>query len=364
MQFVPLPGGRAWVSVWETRVSDYAAFAAATTNGWHAAWFQETTNHPAVEVRWDEAEAFCAWLSQRERASGLLGANEGYRLPTSDEWTSSLGQAQDGDPSTIPGNFGPALKSDSFPHTSEVGTFQSNALGLYDLRGNVWEWCTAWPSEEGVIRILRGGGWRDHVPELLASGSAIARGPACHRRGLRVSMRPRPQAATPAGIAGCGHGPKNYSQLGNLAWEGLGCPVHWFTGGSTPSAFSILKLENDAYSRHPDRFVDRHIGPRQKDIETMLSALGHDSLDAMISAGVPNSIRTPELPEVPPAQSETEAHRVAPQLGRAESGLAHVHRAGLLQLHHPAGDPAKPPREPRLVHAVHAVSGRDFAGPA
>ena len=39
----------------------------------------------------------------------------------------------------------------------------------------------------------------------------------------------------------------------------------------------------------------------------MLSALGHDSLDAMISAGVPNSIRTPEPPELPPAQSETEA---------------------------------------------------------
>ncbi|MED5495740.1 MAG: SUMF1/EgtB/PvdO family nonheme iron enzyme [Verrucomicrobiota bacterium] len=173
MQFVPLPGGRAWVSVWETRVSDYAAFAAATTNGWHAAWFQETTNHPAVEVRWDEAEAFCAWLSQRERASGLLGANEGYRLPTSDEWTSALGQTQDGDPSTISGNFGPALKSDSFPHTSEVGTFQSNALGLHDLRGNVWEWCTAWPSEEGAIRILRGGGWRDHAPELLAPGRQL-----------------------------------------------------------------------------------------------------------------------------------------------------------------------------------------------
>ncbi len=173
MQFVPAPGGSAWISVWETRVSDYAAFSAATTNGWHAAWFQETTNHPAVEVRWDEAEAFCAWLSQRERASGLLGANEGYRLPTSDEWTSALGQPQDGDPSTIFGNFGPALKSDSFPHTSEVGTFQSNALGLHDLRGNVWEWCTAWPSEEGAIRILRGGGWRDHAPELLAPGRQL-----------------------------------------------------------------------------------------------------------------------------------------------------------------------------------------------
>ena len=135
MQFVLLPGGRAWVSVWETRVSDYAAFAAATTNGWHAAWFQETINHPAVEVRWDEAEAFCAWLSQRERASGLLGANEGYRLPTSDEWTSSLGQA--------------VHHSQTLPRRS----------------------CR--PSEEGVIRILRGGGWRDHAPELLASGRQL-----------------------------------------------------------------------------------------------------------------------------------------------------------------------------------------------
>jgi len=55
------------------------------------------------------------------------------------------------------------------------------------------------------------------------------------------------------------------------------------------------------------RFVDRHIGPRQKDIEIMLSALGHDSLDAMVRAGVPNSIRTSEPPELPTAQSETEA---------------------------------------------------------
>lgn len=168
MHFVPLPSGKAWLSVWETRSGDYAAFSAATTNDWQAAWFQNTTNHPAVNVGWAEAEAFCAWLSQRERAAGLLSSNEGYRLPTNSEWSAALGQAHRPLPSANTVNFGVELKADSFPHTSPVGSFPANTLGLHDLRGNVWEWCTAWPGEEGAMRILRGGGWRDHTAELLA----------------------------------------------------------------------------------------------------------------------------------------------------------------------------------------------------
>ena len=165
MQFVQLPGNDAWLGVWETRVADYAAFAGASTNGWQAAWFQDTDHHPAVNVQWDDAQAFCAWLSQRERESGLLAANEGYRLPTTSEWTLALGQAETPESS----NFGLQLGIDSFPQTSPVGSFPGNTLGLHDLRGNVWEWCTAWPSEEGIGRILRGGGWRDETPDLLAA---------------------------------------------------------------------------------------------------------------------------------------------------------------------------------------------------
>jgi formylglycine-generating enzyme required for sulfatase activity len=169
MQFVQLPGSDAWLGVWETRVANYAAFASATTNGWQAAWFQDTDRHPAVNVQWNNAQAFCAWLSQRERKSGLLADDEGYRLPTSSEWTLALGQAEPSDG----GNFGTKLGTDNFAHTSPVGSFPGNALGLYDLRGNVWEWCTAWPSEEGIGRILRGGGWRDDAPELLAANREL-----------------------------------------------------------------------------------------------------------------------------------------------------------------------------------------------
>ena len=173
MQFVQLPGGDAWLGVWETRVADYAAFASATTNGWQAAWFQNTDRHPAVNVQWEDAQAFCAWLSQRERASGLLADDEGYRLPTSSEWTAASGNIREGRvpprPKTDSANFAEKLDTDNFARTSPVGSFPGNALGLHDLRGNVWEWCTAWPSEEGIGRILRGGGWRDDIPDLLAT---------------------------------------------------------------------------------------------------------------------------------------------------------------------------------------------------
>ena len=169
MQFVQLPGGDAWLGVWETRVADYVVFASATTNGWQAAWFQDTDRHPAVNVQWDDAQAFCAWLSRRERANGLLVADEGYRLPTSSEWTIALGQAE----LTDSGNFSQQHDRDSFARTSPVGSFPGNALGLHDLRGNVWEWCTAWPNEEGVGRILRGGSWRDETRELLSDRELI-----------------------------------------------------------------------------------------------------------------------------------------------------------------------------------------------
>ncbi|MDP6794555.1 MAG: SUMF1/EgtB/PvdO family nonheme iron enzyme [Verrucomicrobiota bacterium] len=177
MQFVPLPNGDAWISVWETRVADYAAFASATTNGWQAAWFQDTDRHPAVNVSWDNAQAFCAWLSQRERATGLLADHEGYRLPTSSEWTAANNDIREERvsprPKTGSANFSPKLGSDNFEHTSPIGSFPGNTLGLHDLRGNVWEWCTAWPNEEGIGRILRGGGWRDDNPGLLAPGRKL-----------------------------------------------------------------------------------------------------------------------------------------------------------------------------------------------
>ena len=65
-------------------------------------------------------------------------------------------------------------------------------------------------------------------------------------------------------------------------------------GWQCPPSRIILKPDN-ALTQHPDRFVDRHIGPRPDDIAAMLAALGHESLEAMINAGTPSSIRLAQL---------------------------------------------------------------------
>ncbi len=132
----------------------------------HPSDFQQTDNHPVVCVSWNDARAFCGWLSQREGAE--------YRLPTEAEWEYacragtttrfSNGDDQDalkevaniadrslqekwvmefqGQPMHLP----PYAKwyDDKAPFTGQVGRLQPNAWGLQDMMGNVGEWCQDW----------------------------------------------------------------------------------------------------------------------------------------------------------------------------------------------------------------------------
>lgn len=104
-----------------------------------------TADFPAVCVSWDDAMAFCKMLSERaeERKHGRV-----YRLPTEAEWE----YACRGGPgirvqpyhfgATIDGrqaNFNP--RNDGNGLVARVGAFPPNALGLFDMHGNAWEWC-------------------------------------------------------------------------------------------------------------------------------------------------------------------------------------------------------------------------------
>lgn len=219
---VPIPGGKSvLVSVWKTRVRDFAAFAddakydatkdmfSMTEKGegtrnranWKAPGFAQTDLHPVCGVNYADAVAFCAWLSKKE--------GRRYRLPTDREWSCAAGigekeSAADGPrgnhqkvPGIYPwgaqwpppkgaGNFAGeecrgltnlpknftviAGYRDEFVFTSPVGSFDANPLGLYDLGGNLWEWCEDWMDADKRHRVLRGGSWGDRAAaSLLAS---------------------------------------------------------------------------------------------------------------------------------------------------------------------------------------------------
>ena len=136
---------------------------------------------PVETVSYDDAMAFCKKLSDLppEKASGRK-----YRLPTEAEWeyccragTSTLfhfGQELNGTQANCDGNFpyGTTEKGPYLEKTSPVGSYPANAWGLYDMHGNVWEWCQdrydSYPQqsvtdprgpEAGSDCVYRGGGW-------------------------------------------------------------------------------------------------------------------------------------------------------------------------------------------------------------
>ncbi len=181
MKFVPV--GDIRVSIWETRVQDYALFVQATGRHYEPTDFQQAPNHPIVKVNWFDAMAFCKWLTEKEHDDNLIEERQSYRLPTDREWSTAVGlqnepggtpQARDGKikdqfpwgkqwpPPSSAGNYGSSQRHGA---TAAVGSFKTNAFGLYDLGGNVWEWCadtykggTTTPTGRDW-GVLRGGSW-------------------------------------------------------------------------------------------------------------------------------------------------------------------------------------------------------------
>ena len=120
-------------------------------------------NLPVEQVSWDDAQEFIKKLNAKGEGT--------YRLPTEAEWEYAARSGTTGD---YAGNLDAMAwySTNSGNKTHEVGTKQANGWGLYDMHGNVWEWCADWygaysssaqtdptGATSGSVRVFRGGGW-------------------------------------------------------------------------------------------------------------------------------------------------------------------------------------------------------------
>jgi len=165
-------------------------------------------NRPVEEVSWVDATNYCAVLSAQERSGGRLPAGYAYTLPTEAQWeyaaragTSTRFSFGDDPGYTMLGDYA-WYTGNSSNTTHPVATKHPNPWALYDMSGNVWEWCADWfgpypggsvldPSGpvSGLSRVGRGGGL-DYDGQFCRSANRDLGDPAArfNDRGFRVVL--------------------------------------------------------------------------------------------------------------------------------------------------------------------------------
>jgi formylglycine-generating enzyme required for sulfatase activity len=136
---------------------------------WQNPGLDQTDDHPVVCVSWNDAKAFCDWLSNKEGKT--------YALPTEAQWeyacrAGSRTKFFFGDDDQDLDQYAWHV-ADSEVKTHPVGQLKSNAWGLYDMHGNIWQWTADWFAADyyqksckedppgpmlGSTRVIRGGG--------------------------------------------------------------------------------------------------------------------------------------------------------------------------------------------------------------
>lgn len=152
-----------WIGKYEVTQAQWEAVM-----GNNPSYFKNCSSCPVEMVSWDDIQIYL------KKVNALTGKS--YRLPTEAEWEYAArgGQASDGytySGSTTAENAG-WVAGNAASKTHEVGGKKANELGLYDMSGNVWEWCSDWygaytasnqtdptGASTGTNRVLRGGGW-------------------------------------------------------------------------------------------------------------------------------------------------------------------------------------------------------------
>jgi formylglycine-generating enzyme required for sulfatase activity len=201
---------------------------------------------PVENVSWHDAVAFCDKLTEAARAAGVVPEGYVFRLPTEAEWeyccragtetSTAFGDSLSSKQANFDGNvpYGNAEQGPYLQRTTDVGSYPPNAWGLFDMHGNVWEWCL--DAAEGALvktdtyvdgvvdplcrvgrfRVYRGGSWIDVGRDCRSAFRiAVVPGGRYVRLGFRVCLarspggkravtetgEPVPSRAQPAGTA-------------------------------------------------------------------------------------------------------------------------------------------------------------------
>ncbi len=139
---------------------------------------EELKQFPVEDVSWDDCQEFVKKLNEEEKGKGYV-----YRLPTEAEWeyscrggatseeecshhfyfakpTNDLSSKEANFNGNFP--FGKGEKGPYLERTTKVGSYAPNKLGLYDMHGNVLQWCSDLYDPKASYRVFRGGGWYFH----------------------------------------------------------------------------------------------------------------------------------------------------------------------------------------------------------
>ena len=173
---------------WDAAVAAGAKLEKPEDEGWGRG------ERPVIYVNWDDVQAYLDWLNEK---AGLAGKSDPWRLPSEAEWEYacragtttpfSFGETISTAQANYRGNhtYGAGRKGKYLKKTVPVGSYPSNAYGLHDMHGNVWEWCDdPWrdtyegaPSDGSVWkvggdasrRVLRGGSWNNYPQDLRSA---------------------------------------------------------------------------------------------------------------------------------------------------------------------------------------------------